>query len=213
MSQSSAAKTQGSADARQGASAPAQSGPPPVDERDATIERLERMLAEERKNAQELRQSTEGLRFQMQVLEKSYAKQLADARAGKEAAERALAEQRAKLEAFGSTPEETMQLLADTRAELERVTAHRDQLHKELTQADRPRASSGSQRAYEAQPQDGSLTINELIADAHWMRDDREPGDTHLHSKVKSEEDTPAVEMISPDLVFTKGRKDSEDDD
>ena len=55
----------------------AQSGPDP---RDATIERLERELAEQRDAAKTLRESLDAATFKIEILEKSYAKQLAEAR-------------------------------------------------------------------------------------------------------------------------------------
>ena len=54
--------------------------PPAPDERDATIERLERTLGEERQNSATLRETVDGLHFKAEVLEKGYSKQLADAR-------------------------------------------------------------------------------------------------------------------------------------
>ena len=53
---------------------------PAPDERDAAVERLERAVAEERQHATILRKTVEELRFKARILEKSYAKQLEDAR-------------------------------------------------------------------------------------------------------------------------------------
>src|SRR5690606_15949827 len=67
------------------------------DELDAARERLERALAEERQKSAALRASVDGLQFKLDVLEKSYAKQLADARQHAEAAARTPAERDADL--------------------------------------------------------------------------------------------------------------------
>ena len=55
----------------------AQSGPDP---RDAAIERLERELGEQSSLAATLREQLDAATFKVEVLEKSYAKQLADTR-------------------------------------------------------------------------------------------------------------------------------------
>src|SRR5688500_16701432 len=55
----------------------AQSGP---DVRDETIERLERELAEQRDAAKGFRESLDAATFKAEILEKSYAKQLTEAR-------------------------------------------------------------------------------------------------------------------------------------
>jgi hypothetical protein len=66
-------------------------GPPVPDERDAIIKRLEQTIAEERKNSATLRETVDNLRFKTETLERSYAKQLADARQRGTSAEQALA--------------------------------------------------------------------------------------------------------------------------
>ena len=84
----------------EGDAAPPQSGKrgtaPPSDTQNLEAERLEQALAEERQHAATLRASVEDLRFKMTILEKSYAKQLADARTRAEAAEKGLAEEKAR---------------------------------------------------------------------------------------------------------------------
>ena len=85
-----------SANATQKSKSPAASAegntPSPPDERDATIARLERELADERQVSITLRETSEQARFQLQILEKSYSKQLTDARTRADTAERELAD-------------------------------------------------------------------------------------------------------------------------
>jgi dGTP triphosphohydrolase len=98
------------------------SGPPVPDERDTLIRRLEQALAEERKNSSTLREAVDDLRFKTETLEKSYAKQLADARQKAATAEQALAAHKAEVATFGADREETIRLLTEARAELAQVT-------------------------------------------------------------------------------------------
>lgn len=140
------------------------------DERDAQVERLERAVAEERERSAALRTTIEELRFKTDILERSYSKQLADARQRGEAAERESADLRARL------------------AELE--AAHED-VKRQLT---------------ESASRDGSRTINELIGDAVWVPERRPAG--YEEETVRAPEETPAEEMIAPDLIFTNERGD-----
>jgi chromosome segregation ATPase len=185
---------------------PAQAAP---DERDATIERLDRALAEERQNSATLRETVDGLHFKTEVLEKGYSKQLADARLRCEKAERELAELKTQLATLGSGGEETLRLLSETRAELAQITAERDRLHKQLGLSQRPQTKTFGKIATEA-PEDGG-TINALIGDSSWVRDRQAAADGHLNAQVRADQDTPPVEMIAPDLVFTKDEDDEDE--
>jgi dGTP triphosphohydrolase len=181
------------------------------DERDALIKRLEQALAEERKNSATLRATVDNLRFQTETLEKSYAKQLADARQRGAAAEQALATHNAQTAASGAGGEETIRLLTEARTELEQVKLDRDQLRQQLargTSLDRSPLTPAS-----TEPRGGEGTINQLIANAGWLSK-KEPvaASSHLDAKVSAEQESPPVEMIAPDLVFTKGRGDEDDD-
>jgi chromosome segregation ATPase len=106
----------------------AAAAPPQTDQRDAEVERLEQALAEERQHTATLRATVEDLRFKATILEKSYAKQLADARARAEAAERGLAEEKARLAGIDGNHENTLRILAETRGQLANVAAERDML-------------------------------------------------------------------------------------
>jgi DNA repair exonuclease SbcCD ATPase subunit len=144
-------------------------GTPAVpDERDATIERLERAIAEERQHSAALRTTIEELRFQLDILERSYSKQLADARQRGETAEQEATDLRARV------------------SELE--AAHEQAVRKSA----------------ESPSRDGNLTINELIDGAAWAPERRPAG--YEEDIVRTEQDTPAEEMIAPDLVFTNER-------
>src|SRR6185436_10106326 len=110
-----------SANAKQKSKSPAPNAEgialPVADERDTTIARLERELAEERQVSVTLRETSEQARFQLQILEKSYSKQLGDARTRADTAERDLAEKKARLAALDSG-EDTTRLLMEARSEL-----------------------------------------------------------------------------------------------
>lgn len=179
----------------------------PIDERDAKIARLERALAEEREILAQLRAANEAQKFQLQVLEKSYSKQLADARQRCEAAERELGEHKARLAELGSGGEDTLKLLGDTRAELARANAQIEQLRAELA-ARRDGKSPGYRRDLETSLADG--TINQLMSVSDWTREPKESASGHRHAQVQLEPEAP-VEMIAPELVFTRGNKDDDE--
>lgn len=167
------------------------------DERDATIERLERAVAEERQHAATLRKTVEDLRFKTGILETSYTKQLEDARLRGETAVRELADQQAQMAALETAHEDALRLLAEARAELERVPDARGQLRKALASTDGTQAG--------AESQEGSLTINRLMRDSRWA-EERQSGDheeEHPEAQVPVEQDSPTEELVAPELVFT----------
>jgi DNA repair exonuclease SbcCD ATPase subunit len=184
-----------------------QDAPPPPDERDAIIERLERTVAEERKNSAKLRNTVEDLRFKAEILEKSYAKQLADARQRSATAEQHLADQTA----LETSREETMRQLNETRAELERVTIERDQLLEQPGRSDAPRPRIRTVPRGDSGSQAAEGTINELMANLRFTRERPPPEDSHLHSHARADEECPSEEMIAPDLVFPKKRDSTEE--
>ena len=179
--------------------------PPAPDDRDATIERLERAVAEERQHGAMLLKTAEELRFKAGILETSYAKQLEDARLHSETAERELADQQAQMAALETAHEEAMRLLAEARAELERVSAGSDQLRKAPGPTDGMKINTIAQDDAESRAQEGSLTINKLMRDSSWA-DERQPGGhekKHPEAQVLSDQDSPPEELIAPELVFT----------
>ncbi len=191
--------------------AAAPGAPAPPDERDAAIARLERTVAEERQNAATLREANDALNFKLQIMEKGYSKQLADARQRMDAALKALAGHETRLKELGSGGEDTLRLLSETRAELNRVSAERNRMKEQLA-----RGGGRSQAPGElarADSSEGSQTINALIMSAGLKpgREEREPaGNSNLEARVRAEE-TSSVEMLSPDLIFTKSDKDDDE--
>lgn len=181
--------------------------PPVPDERDGVIARLQRELAEERQAASTLRETSEQARFQLQILEKSYAKQLGDARTRADTAERELAEKKARLAALDSG-EDTTKLLKEARAELAQVAAERDELRAQIARG----GSYKPERARRIEPQavDDGGTINALMTDSSWIRERKAAAEGHLEAKVSAEDDSPSVDMLDPSLVFTKGKRDDE---
>lgn len=190
------------------AAASVSGAPAPPDERDAAIARLERTVAEERQNAATLREANGALTFKLEILEKSYTKQLADARARMEAAQKELAGHQTRLAELGSGGEDTLKLLSETRAELNRTKAERNLLKEQLS---RGGGRSAARIEIAGDSSDGSQTINALITSAALPpgRERGAAGDSNLNARVRAEE-TPAVEMLSPDLIFTKSDKDDE---
>ena len=92
--------------------------PEAADERDTIIADLERAVAAERQHTAALRQAADDLRFKVEVLERSYGKQLDDARQRWEAAEGEVAALQAQI------------------AELERIAAESKQPLKRQLSAD-----------------------------------------------------------------------------
>jgi hypothetical protein len=178
------------------------------DERDAAIARLERAIAEERQNAAALLEANGALKFKLEVLERGYSTQLADARKKMDSAVKELTEHKTRLAELGTGGEDTQRLLAETRAELNQVKAERNRLKEQLARGGpRPGAVLGSGD----DGGDTSSTINALIM-TPGTKPGRERGpvnDSNLGQRVRAEE-SPSVEMLSPDLIFTKTDKDDD---
>jgi chromosome segregation ATPase len=168
-------------------------------DRDARIADLERQLAEERSHATTLRATADSLRFRAEILEKSYATQLADTRAKLAAAERALAEHRAHEATYGSDHEETVRLLAQARSELEQTKRDRDQ-----TRALARRTGWAPPAGQADTSETGERTINELMTGASWLARSEAPTiGLELAAEVAEPDEAP-VDMLAPELVFTK---------
>jgi hypothetical protein len=174
------------------------------DERDAAIERLERLLEEERRTSVGLRDANEALRFQLQVLEKSYAKQLEDARIECVRAERAFAARQAQFSALEAECTETMRLLAEARAHFNRIAAERGRGPRRLARRDGRLTAEDSASA-------GEGTINELIADEHWAKPPAERAEPVAERPVQVHEDQAQNDLIAPELVFPAGDEDDEE--
>jgi chromosome segregation ATPase len=190
------------------------SGPDP---RDATIERLSRELAAERDNLTTVREALDAATFKVEVLEKSYAKQLTDTRQRLAATEQSLAEKAKLLGALDGGHEDALRALNDARAEVKALTAERDELRKQIAQGGfRERGSKATRAPLAFRHDDGTDTggtINELIKDAAWAHKPpaASAGGGHANAKV-AEQDAPPEVMIAPDLVFTKDGDDADDE-
>ena len=195
---------------------PQPGGSPPSDAKNTDAERLEQALAEERQHATTLRATVEDLRFKITILEKSYAKQLADARTRAEAAERGLAEEKARLAGIDGNHENTLQLLTEARGHLAKVTAECDLLRKQLASGIGQKIEKAAAYHHHAPapPPEGELTINTLMADLSKVAEERRSPLASSRPQENAVEEPPAEDMIPADLVFPKRRddKDAEDD-
>lgn len=189
-----------------------ESGP---DSRDATIERLERELTEQRALAASLREQLDAATFKIEILEKSYAKQLAEARDKGAAIEAELKEKEEILAGLGGGHEHTLRELSDAVAVIKVLKRERDQLRKQIAEGGFRQPSARVTRAPAPVPVDETLdgggTINQLIANVGWAEKKPGVGSGQATARVEAEEEPPHEEMLSPDLVFTA--KDKEKDD
>jgi septal ring factor EnvC (AmiA/AmiB activator) len=187
-------------------------GEPASDPRDATIARLERALAEERALAASLRESLDAATFKVEILEKSYAKQLAEARDKCAALEEALKEKEEILANLGGGHEHTLRELADAVAVIKVLKAERDQLRRQIAQGGFRQRAERVARAAPPPVEDASCAdINELIANAGWAKKKSAVGTGLATAQVEAEPAPPQQEMLPPELVFTS--KDREQDD
>ena len=176
-------------------------------DRQQSLERLERALAEETRTSASLRDTLEKLHRRVEQMEQSFEQRLDAATARNQTAESRLAEQQTRLEALGQGREETMRALADARAELGRVKVERDQLRQQLTRVE------GMQTATLAWPDnepeepgihESPPSLEELMASLGSIE---EAGSTqrvrgHLHQHVEDPGIDESQEMIAPELVF-----------
>jgi len=179
--------------------------------RDATIERLERELEEQRDTAKRLQEALDAATFKAEILEKSYAKQLGEARDKRAAIEAELKEKEEILAGLGDGHEHTLRELADAVAVIKVLKGEVMQLRNLIAQGSpRQRKTDRPERALAvADTNDG--TINALIANAGWLEKKPAVGTGQATATVDAEPAPPQEEMIAPDLVFTA--KDKENDD
>lgn len=181
-----------------------------LQQRDEKIEQLERTLAQERQQVATLRAAAEELRFKVDILEKSYSKQLEDARQSRDKAESDLAAMRAREAELGTGAEDTLKLLEEARAEIARVSAERDDLRSRLARSDK-REPWRVAKDVAPVAHDRTLTIDDMLATSSWRVERKSAGEGHLNAQVNEEPEAPA-EMISPDLVFASDRKDGDEE-
>jgi chromosome segregation ATPase len=213
-----------------GGSQTAQSG---ADLRDEKLAQLTLELDEQRALATALREQLDAATFKIEILEKSYAKQLAEARDKAAATDAELTEKNDVLANLGGGHEHTLRELNDALTVIKVLKKERDQLRKVTAQGvARPRGEVTKARAllgddahgmppvagdgHRAGRVDSSAddtsggTINALIANAGWA--EKKPsgvGSGHGNAQVATPE-APQAEMIAPDLVFTERDKDDE---
>jgi hypothetical protein len=201
----------------------AQSGPDP----EATlVERLERELEEQRTLATSLRQSLDAAMFKIEILEKSYAKQLAEVRDKRASIETDLKEKEEILANLGGGHEHTLRELNDALTVIKVLKAERDKLRQQIAQGGFRQPTQRPTRAQLLVPDAGIATsgdtgsevgadtsgetINALIANTSWAERKPKVSSGHAGAQVTEQEAAPQEEMIAPDLVFTE--KDKEDD-
>ena len=196
------------------------------DDRDATIERLEREVEEQRDAAKTLRESLDAVTFQKEILEKSYAKQLAETRDKLAALEAELKEKAEILANLGGGQEHTLRELTDALTVIKVLKKERDQLRKQIAEGGVRKAAPSTTKARAllgddarglppapgddtpARPIDSSDdtsggTINALIANAGWADKKAGVGTGQSTAQVEAEKEPQHEEMLSPDLVFT----------
>jgi hypothetical protein len=180
------------------------------DPRDARIEHLEQALAEEQQRSAELQGETNELKFRTEVLDKSYAKQLQDARQRAEQTEQSLTACRARLSELDELQGQAAKSIADTRSELECVTAERDRLRRALDPQYSPRSGTGRGSALAASVE--SISIDDMLEDALWVRErDRLAREgSGLAGQAVAPSDPTIGEMLAPDLMLQKANKSSD---
>jgi uncharacterized coiled-coil protein SlyX len=199
------------------------------------VERLEHELEEQRTLAKTLRESLDAATFKIEILEKSYATQLAEVRDKRTAVDAELKEKNEILANLGGGHEHTLRELNDALTVIKVLKKERDQLRKQVAQGGfrqpsptKARALLGAnhdaRRAIDAPDGDnraGTIdtsdddtsggTINALIENDGWAEKKPNIGSGQATAQVRPEPDAPQEEMLAPDLVFTA--KDKEKDD
>lgn len=170
------------------------------------IDQLERSIAEEREHSAALRASVNELRFKLGILDKSYAKQLADAQARVQAAERRNDEQGARLAELDGTRTDAIERLAEARAEIDCLKTERNQLRRQLAaRGDLPaeRGPAGVDFS------DDGGTINALMNDSVWSRKSEalEPPAADETGARDDAGEADTGDMIDPALVLAAGRR------
>lgn len=170
------------------------------------IEQLERSVAEEREHSAALRETVNELRFKLEILEKSYAKQLKDAQQRFEAAEHRNDEQGTRLAELDAARADAIELLADAQTELDRLTTERDQLKRQVAARDGWAVEPGGDGVDFA---DDGGTINALMNDSVWSRRSAalRPPEADESAAGDDASGDDAGDMIDPALVLASGRR------
>ena len=171
--------------------------------------------------AKTLRESLDAATFKIEILEKSYAKQLAEARDKRAATDTELKEKNEILANLGGGHEHTLRELNDALTVIKVLKTERDKLRKQIAQ--------GGFRQPNQRPTRAQLLVGEPIR-RHECGHERGHGWRHRNDQcadrqyeagprrkpqvggvqVTAKEEPPHQEMIAPDLVFTD--KDKEDE-
>jgi hypothetical protein len=156
----------------------------------------------------------------MEILDKSYAKQLDDARQRAEAAEQNADRHRLRVVELDQAREDAIALLTEAKAEIDRLATERNRLNRQVPTrdgwpigADATTAAADATAAAADTSADAAAaaelyaegTINTLLDDAKWVRD-KAPDEQALlkgEADARAAEQAAQEEMISPDLVFT----------
>jgi hypothetical protein len=181
------------------------------------IARLEQALEAEARTSESLRKSLAALAAKLDQLEAGFTERLEEATQRTATAERTLADQQQRLEALGLGREATMLQLSETRAELARVRAERDELLKKIDRIEGMQSSTVALTEEEQDEEPAIATLpsmDELMASLDGLESGGvgQPAGGHLLARVASD-DTESTEMISPELVFPDGYADEKEDD
>jgi hypothetical protein len=184
----------------------------------AAISRLEQALESETRTSNSLRENLEALRAKVEQLEAGFTERLEEATRRGVSAENKLADQQQRLAALGNGREETMRQLTETRAELVRVRAERDELLKKLARVEGMQTSTVALTEEEKAEEPGIETLpsmDDLMASLDGLDSGaptQPPAGGHLLARVSLDEEE-SQEMIAPELVFPDGYDDEEKDD
>jgi hypothetical protein len=135
-------------------------------------------------------------------------RELRDMRTRSDAAEARLADQSARLTALGSGREESMRLLSETRAELSRVIAERDELKKRLDGIDRMQTETVAfteEEQKEATEATGNSevqpTIEELMSNLNDMIAQDSRRGARLSGQSTEAPEAQWQEMLAPEVI------------
>lgn len=170
-----------------------------------TIERLEHALAEETSASAQLRDSVDQLQTRLAALEARFEKRLAEAGQRSERAEAKLRDQQVRLNALGSGREESMRALTETRAELARVKAERDELRKQLTRIDSLQTETialEDNESVEERPIQPLPSLEELMESLSSLDEAPAVKREKCFEAHSAADDSPSEIMIAPDLIF-----------
>jgi hypothetical protein len=172
-------------------------------ERKAEIDRLNRAVAEERRHSAELRRTVDELRFKMDILEKSYSKQLADTRALCESAEARREETAVRAAELDVARGDAIELLEAAKVELDRLARERDQLRKQLASRDGWQVE-GAGDAADFEFDEG--TINGLMNDDKWLARAESEHQKQIRERksVETAEESPTEDLLAPEIVLKR---------